>query len=339
MIIREEEILTPKTVARSFYKRVKQNSDAVIALTGEEGIGKSSLAIYIGYWCCKFAGLTFSLKRNELYSPDEKEVFDKLTKLPKYSPIIADEAIKILYKLGWQKQMYINQLYALARKENKITLLCMPKFTDFNIYFRNHRIKTWIHVLSRGQAVIFAKEASPFSKDPWNIDYNQKSIMENTKKKKFTEFDVEEKLYVLKKCKNYVSTLTFPQLPDHIEEQYEYLRDQVKYKGMDSGDKSTPMSVREKKWRERSYAAVQTFIDLGWERIKIAAHMKLSLIDLDSLITEGRKAGIIKPAKKKTKIITMDQLFKYHSSDRLATKGKDQIRIPLETQKNMEIEG
>lgn len=264
-MISNEEIITYKNVARIAHNRAKKKSDAVIGITGYEGDGKSSLAILIGMACCKLAGLKFNLLKNELYSPKEREVFEKLTRLPKYSPIIADEAIKILYKLGWQKQIYINTLYALARKENKITLLCMPSFMDFNSFFRNHRINLWIHILARGHAIVFAKEWSPFSKDPWNIDFNQKLVAESTKKKKISEYDIEQKISILRKCRNYIGYLPFNKLSDTIEEKYEKLRDEFKYKGMENTDSIDVMGMRTKLWKTRACRAVKVLREVGFK--------------------------------------------------------------------------
>lgn len=249
-------------------KRVRNDKDLVIGLCSciEEGSGKSTLAIVLGLACDP----NFSLRNNELYSPTEKEAKDKILNLPKYSVIVADEAIKILYKLRWATtlQIFLNTLYALARKENKITILCMPRFRDFNEFFRNHKIRIWIEILERGTAVVFAKDWSPFAKDPWWIDDNQKFIDRARKHRKYIEYSVAEKIEILSKSKNFVGILKWDKLPNSIWNEYEKLRDKVKYKGLDS------MAERESE-RVTRYSIAFTIVSwflkkLGFSEGKIA---------------------------------------------------------------------
>lgn len=214
--------------------RVRKDKDLVIAICSclEEGAGKSTLAIWFGL----ATDDNFNLRDNELYAPTEQEAKDKILNLPRYATIIADEAIKILYKLRWASslQVFLNTLFALSRKENKITVLCMPRFRDFNEFFRNHKIKIWIEIIERGTGVVFAKDWSPFAKDPWWIDENQKLVDKARKNRKFTEYNTEEKLSILSKSKNYVGVIKWDDLPQEIKDEYIAQRDAIKYKGLDN---------------------------------------------------------------------------------------------------------
>jgi len=214
-------------LAKPMISRVREDKDLVIGLCGAEGDGKSTLAIQLGLACDP----SFNLRDNELYAPTENEVKEKLLGLPKYSVLVADEAIKILYKLrhSSRMQIFLNTLYALARKENKITILCMPRFRDFNEFFRNHRIKIWIQIIERGVAVVFVKDKSPFSKDPWWLDQNQKIVDKATRNKRIIEYGTYEMIEVLKRCRLYYKTIHFDPLPENIKDEYENLRDAVKY--------------------------------------------------------------------------------------------------------------
>lgn len=223
LTIQDVEYKNLEIFAKILKKRIEKDWDVVIAITGEEGSGKSNLAIQIG----KRVDPEFSLERNELKTTNIEEIEQKLKNLRKGSVIIADEAIKMLYKREWMtsSQIFINKLYTLARKENKITILCIPRFSDLNEYFRNHRVKFWIHILSRGHAVVFTKDWNPFAKDPWWMDRNMKLILDETRGKKFAEIPLEKKLKILRKTKNFLLYLTFP---DFSEEEYkaykEFLR-------------------------------------------------------------------------------------------------------------------
>jgi hypothetical protein len=175
-----------------------------------------------------------------MYSPNKQELTDKIVKLPKYSAINADEAIKILYKQNWASviQKYLNMLYAICRKENKITILCMPRFTDFNEFFRNHRIKYWIHVLDRGEAVLFCKDWSPFNPDVWFMMENKKSIESGYNRRKIIEISNTEKIHLLAKTRIYVGKIRFDKLPTRIHNAYIKGKEQYGYKDMDEQVKS-----------------------------------------------------------------------------------------------------
>ena len=223
------EFITPKILVEKCIKRCKKDKDAVVAITGDEGDGKSTLAVWCIIESLRLQGKTeeeIITMFNEyiIYSPTKDQLIEKVVKLPRYSVFSADEAIKILYKMNWYTdiQKFLNVIYALCRKENKATILCMPRFTDFNEFFRNHRIRYWIHVLERGRAVLFAKDWSPFTKDPWWMDDNQRTINAGYKNKqtKVVEFDIDSKISMLKKLKIFVTEVRFDDLPKEISKIY-----------------------------------------------------------------------------------------------------------------------
>lgn len=224
-----DELELPTTIqiiSKMAVKRATSNKDLCIGLSGKEGEGKTTLAIELSVAICREANLEFSLDENMIYSNEIQELKNKLTELPKVSPIVPDEAIKFLYKLNWASagQRYINTLYSLARKENKITILPIPRFTDINEFFRNHRIRIWIHIVKEGHAVMFNQDWSPFSyKDPWMIQENEKIIEKIRKQKKFSLFTLQDKMRALRQCRNFVIAFKFPKLPDRIYGQYEIL--------------------------------------------------------------------------------------------------------------------
>jgi len=226
-----EEILTYKgnlkemdgmtAFVRRAKKRVRKDFDLVIAITGEEGMGKSVLAIQLGMRLDK----NFKLEKNSIYTNEDKEIIDKITTLPRYSVLIIDEAVKLLYKLNWQSpiQKMMNQIYNLCRKENQISIFCIPRFRDLNEYFRNQRVKIWIHVIARGHAIIFTRDWSPVSKDPWYCDSLQKTIEQGSRKLNVGEIGLEEKLMFLRKSRSYATDFTFEDISDELKEEYKKL--------------------------------------------------------------------------------------------------------------------
>lgn len=251
--------------------------------------GKSSLAILLGLCIDP----NFDLEKNMIYSNEMEELSKSVRELPKYSVIIPDEAIKFLYKLNWGTagQKYINTLYALARKENKITILPIPRFTDVNEFFRNHRIKIWIHIVKEGHAVMFQKDWSPFSfRDPWRIQDNEKLIERMRRGRKFAVFSLREKMRIFKACRNYVCSFRFPQLPSTIYGQYEILA-QSKYKDLDEIFKID----KEKKipYKGAMVRMVQDMIDKGYDMDKISYISGLEIKVINKMLySENMKAKV-----------------------------------------------
>lgn len=214
-------------------KMVRQDWDAVFAVTGKEGSSKSTCINQIGFKVDK----SYDLVRNVLYSPTRKELKDKVLNLPRFSLINGDEAIKILYKLQWHSpmQIFMNKLYRICRQENKITGLAMPRFFEFNEGFRNHRIEIWIHLIERGCGAVFMKDWSPWAKDPWWFQENQKLIDKQRKAlgKKLFDFTAKDKIKVFKKSRNFWGIITFPDLPEPLRIRYKELAGKQKYEGLE----------------------------------------------------------------------------------------------------------
>ena len=164
-----------------------------------------------------------------IWFANEEKVKSLISDLPKYSVIVADEAIKLLFKQNWQSKLskFMNLLFTVSRDENKIVFLLMPRFVDFNEYFRNHRIFLWIHVVERGVAVVFKKEWSPFAVDPWNVSYNSKLITELPKRKE--TMNLNDKIKILARCKGFLCWFRYPDLDKETKKYYRKLKNRNKY--------------------------------------------------------------------------------------------------------------
>lgn len=207
---------------------LRNDYDCVIAITSiYEGEGKSTLAKQLDMRIDP----NFKLDKNVLFNPTVDQMKNLVLTMPKYSVIDADEAIKILYKLKWadKMQIFLNQLYALARSRNLATILCMPRYRDFGEFFRNHKIRFWIHIVERGTAIIMSKSWNAFSKDPWYLDENERLLEQYIIKRKIYNFNSQEKLKAFSKCKNVIGVLEFEDLPVPVQEEYKALRDKYKF--------------------------------------------------------------------------------------------------------------
>lgn len=229
MVAFSEEVLLLELpiekLGRIIRIRVKHDWDCVTAITGYEGSSKSTCSIHLA----KYTDKTFELDKRMIWTANEEKVKSLISELPKYSCIVADEAIKLLHKQNWQTklQKFLNMLFTVARDENKIVFLLMPRFTDFNEYFRNHRIFLWIHVVERGIAVVFKKEWSPFATDPWNVGYNSKILMDLPKRKE--AMDLNQKLKVLSRCKGFLCWFRYDDLDKDTKKLYKKLKNRNKY--------------------------------------------------------------------------------------------------------------
>lgn len=225
-------------LAKALSKRVRKKWDIVLAITGEEGVGKSTLAIQLA----RMIDPKFSINRNIIFAPNETKVKEKMIELDEYSVIIIDEAVKIFYKLNWQSKMqkFLNILFSLARKERKIVILCIPNFRDLNKFMREHRIRLWVHLIKRGEGVIFMRDWSNWAKDIWWMDENQTIIDKARRYKKLVDFSSKDKLKLLSKARTYVGIVEFDQLDKQIEMEYEEERDKTKYDEIDIGESLTP---------------------------------------------------------------------------------------------------
>jgi len=273
---------------KTLRKRVRKDYDATIAITGDEGISKSTCANQIGFKTDK----NYDLEKNVLYSPNRKNMEDKIRNLPRFSAVNGDEAIKILYKLRWYSplQVFINVFYRLCRQENKISIFCMPRFKDFNEGFRNHRILLWIHLLDRGFGIAFQKDWSPFASDPWWFKENQK-IVEKYRRRKVLGMSLEDKVKILQKSPNFLDIITFPDLPEELRIKYKTLSSQHKYEGLgeeyEAGVRYTKLKDKYQGWLRNAIICLK---NQGFSQKQIAQTIQISETSVSRMLRKSPEA-------------------------------------------------
>lgn len=278
-------VLTPEELIKILKTRVKKDWDAVIGITGEEGSSKSTLASWLVYQGCLYDGMTEDEALEKfveytIFSPNKDRVQEQITKSTRYSVVNADEAIKILYKQNWATpiQKFLNMFYALCRQENKISILCMPRFLDFNEFFRNHRIKFWIHVLDRGVGVMFEKDWFPASADPWFLKSATKMNEEMYKRKHTSDFNIDEKIAALSKLKNFVGVVRFEDLPTKLKNAYKKGKAQYAYEDLDEQVKGGQIApgAKAEQYHQRAIQTAHNLREKGMDVKDIARIMNVN---------------------------------------------------------------
>jgi len=209
-----------KKLALTIRRRLRKDKDLVIGISGGEGTGKTTLGIILG----ALIDPKFDLERSISLIPNEQEIKEEFNKLGRYQCYMIDEAIRSLYKMNFMSnlQQMLIQMWATERYQNKATIMIIPRFKDLTEYFRNHRVKLWIHVFDRGRAVLYLRDDNPYLDDPWHL----KDIDKKFKKAKdnYVDMDVDQKIERESKRMNYFDNIFFPDLPEELKKKYFELR-------------------------------------------------------------------------------------------------------------------
>lgn len=259
-------IETLEDLAKTIRNRVHNDKDAVIAITGYEGDGKSTLAIVLA----KALDEHFSFDKNVLFSPTTEEIEGSIKNLPKYSVIIADEAIKAFYKKKHAGKMAImlNIIYAICRQENKISILCIPRFCDLLEFFRNHRVFLWIHVIKRGTAICMIKDWSPFTDDPWHLKQNQQILDKMFNRIPIIEQTDEDKTEAIGASRGCIGIVRWDDLDAETKEAYLKMKKANAYEKIDQYWDTT-RTEREKMLRQNLIKLVKAVYEDGWTQEEI----------------------------------------------------------------------
>jgi hypothetical protein len=162
-------------------KRHDEDRDTVIAVTAQQGEGKSDAACVWGQETAKEIGCRpFDIKQDVIYDGNKQEIYDKVYgDEAKDVPIVFDEFLSYASKHKWftSDAKYLEDVFLVSRTQNKPCFLVGPRLGDFSEQFRNQRIILNIEVLKRGKAVLFMRHKSSFLSDPWNLKGLEKMIM------------------------------------------------------------------------------------------------------------------------------------------------------------------
>lgn len=120
---------------------IDKNFDSVGIITGEEGAGKTTLAMQISY----FMDEKFS---NDNIIFNARGFEHAIKTLPKGSVILWDEADDVGSNWASEMMITLKKTFKRIRKMNYFILLVTPTFHDLNKYFAIHRTRFLINVYS-----------------------------------------------------------------------------------------------------------------------------------------------------------------------------------------------
>jgi len=202
--------------------RANNNMDAVVAVCGERGMGKSSFAITSGI-LLRRKGINFDFE-NIFYGPDALKGAVTNISQSRKGAYVFDEMIDLAYSRNAMTTLNrsLAQFFTKIRKMNNIVFLCIPRFKALDPALRNDIVHFWAEVFWKSYAQehkkrfalvsLFRKDKNQMTDDPWGFD--NKYIY----KRAFKPLD---QLRIMKKMRSYVGCVNCPPLPKPIEKAYE----------------------------------------------------------------------------------------------------------------------
>jgi len=172
------EIHSEKDLARMVWTKYlrpvdlpsHEGFDATAAIAGDTGMGKSECAVSTSVAVSDLTGVPFKISRQVVYTREQLD--EAIRTLPRYSCIVVDEAVNVLFSRDDQKNSSIIKLLDMCRSRNLAIFFCMPDFSAMDPKARNSRIRFWIDIRKVGEGLEFIRKrktaANPHMTDPWN---------------------------------------------------------------------------------------------------------------------------------------------------------------------------
>ena len=205
-----------KTIA----KRRDAQRDAVIALTGPKGEGKSNTGVYFSMVLSYMLKIDFDLQNNIFYTYDVEEATKKITATSSQIYFF-DEAIDAMSGADATTRIskFLAKVFVKSRKLKHIIFLAMPKMWMFSKIFRadliHFRLEHAIRTKRFARVALMAPDRNPDNPDPWFLDWKARRYMRHPVR--YTKRDI---LSRLQKDPNFVAWMRVPPLPKPIEHIY-----------------------------------------------------------------------------------------------------------------------
>lgn len=209
------------------------DADAIVAVTGLRGTGKSTFTLGATMRIEKYVDGDWSVRSNVLWTYDQ--AYKALTDESSIHAGVVDEGVFVALNRDWNKsgQKKLLKLINASREYHKITFWNIPYFRRLDTGIRE-QFTYWVWIPRRGHAMVFAKSVQPFAHDPWNLDYFDKMIIQRVQK----SWDVNEVMDAVRDLPNYMMEFKFPKIEDRILQEYKRIAREMKKK-VESDDETS----------------------------------------------------------------------------------------------------
>jgi len=248
---------------RDFKRRLKDNKDAWLGVSGDTGSGKSYFVIMSQI----LFGRPYNLVDNISYIPKGDEIVDKFKKL-RFQTFLVDEAAKEMRSVNWQSkaQQGVNVTAMTDRYLNNMVFLNMPNFNEFTKSMRasNLLFRVIIPYRTSRYARVFLQRKSRNWRDadPWGDKYADERYQKIQRRyKEITNDHIDN---IERSTPNYVMDFIVPNLElilPKITAEYQRLKEESRIV-TDESDLSS--SQQKNIWKEKYkdfFAKVAVLLD------------------------------------------------------------------------------
>lgn len=206
------------------------DADVFFAVSGRKSSGKSSFGIQFSkdYVQDYFGENCFNIRKYFCYN--NKQVDEKIHTLPKYAPIIGDEAIRFAWSREWNKaeNKDLVKFSTQVREKHHILFLNIPKIVWIDKAYREGLVSLWAWIHStiengtkKSYAIVFEPDENQGQTDSWHL---KKFINEGKEYRIGRSTDIEKIYKLVRNHPCFMDIFQFPKVPDDIYKEYQELK-------------------------------------------------------------------------------------------------------------------
>lgn len=197
---------TLNQLAELIIQRLNEDFDVVMAVSGDTGTGKSTLALKLAIKIKELLGQKLDLDKDIAFTQDDVMQWINANQENPKSVLVVDEAVNVAYSRDFMKRenKALNKIFDMMRSKNLCLMLNIPYFKSLDTHIRN-RAKIWLYVDARGHSYIFLAEKNPAKLDKWDLKLLEKLWESNSNLVQYSAY------------KGYIR---FKALPEDIETAY-----------------------------------------------------------------------------------------------------------------------
>lgn len=229
----EQEIAGSYQGLNKFVKLIhgiqSQDFDVLIGVSGYKGFGKTTFSIQVGkHHVLNNLKKPWHLK--DYLAWDNDNVFGKAYALPEFSPLICDESVRFAMSEDWnaRESKRLKKVFTQIRTKHLVTFFNIPDLFWMDRKYREGMMTVWIHLVTKGYAVMFTPDLRPGIDDRWH----RKEIKDFMKPYSFFT-PIENVLKSLRRHPCYCDEFAIPKLPKDEYDSYLKLRDSMVFSGSD----------------------------------------------------------------------------------------------------------